>query len=143
MWLASNKILVRHYLEEAYRGNFDIIEEAIADDYVATAGPLPPARDKANNAALSCAFPDRRIRIHAIMAEGDRVAAHTTDEATHHGEWRGIPPSGRRVTRTGTIMRRVRGGKIVRGDASFDRMGAMQQLGATFAPPAPVGGATA
>lgn len=135
MSLEENKALVRNYIEEIYNGNLDIIEDVVADEYVATAGPLSPAQYKANNVAMARAFPDRRVHIHEIIAEGDWVALHTTVEATHLGEWRGIPPTGKRVTWTGTIFRRVRDGKIVRGYATFDWLGVMQQLGVTFVPP--------
>src|SRR3954453_6379347 len=98
MALEANKALVRHYIEEIYRGNLDIIDEVIGEDYVGTIGSIPPAQYKANNARLRSAFPDIRVQFAQIIAEGDWVALHFTLEATHLGEWRGIPPTGKRVT---------------------------------------------
>jgi predicted ester cyclase len=127
----ANKTLVRHYIEEIYRGNLDIIDEVIGEDYVGTAGPIPPAQYKANNAALRRAFPDIRIRFDALIAEGDWVAVHCRIEGTHLGEWRGIPPTGRHAIWRATIFRRVRDGKVVKGYATFDWLSVLQQIGAT------------
>jgi predicted ester cyclase len=137
MSLEANKALVRHYIEEIYRGNLDVIDEAISEEYVATAGPLSPAQYKANNAAQRRAFPDIQLHIHEIIAEGDWVAVHATVAGTHLGEWRGIPPTGKRATWTGTAFRRVQDGKVVQGYATFDWLAIMQQIGVTLVPPEP------
>jgi predicted ester cyclase len=135
--LDANKTLVRHYIAEIYRGNLDIIDEVISEGYVGTAGPNPPAQYKANNAALRRAFPDIQVRFDAVIAEGDWVAVHCTIEGTHLGEWRGIPPTGKHATWTGTAFRRVRDGKVVRGYATFDWLSVLQQIGAIVTPPSP------
>ncbi len=41
-------------------------------------------------------FPDLRMEIVAIVAEGDRVAGHLRCSATHLGPWRDHEPTGRR-----------------------------------------------
>jgi predicted ester cyclase len=132
-----NKALVRHYIEEVYRGNLDVLDEVISEDYVATAGPLPPSRYKANFGALRRAFPDIQIRFDALIAEGDWVAMHCTIEGTHLGEWRSIPPTGKHATWRATAFRRVRDGKVVQGYATFDWLSVLEQIGATVTPPSP------
>jgi predicted ester cyclase len=133
----ANKALVRRYLEEVYRGNLDILDEVISEDYVGTAGPNPPAQYKANFGALRRAFPDIQIRFDALIAEGDWVAMHCTIEGTHLGEWRGIPPTGKHATWRATAFRRVRDGKVVQGYATFDWLSVLEQIGATVTPPSP------
>ena len=98
----ANKALVRRYLEELFHGDPDFLDEAISEDYVGTNGPNPPARYKARFSVVRRAFPDIRIRIDALIAEGDWVAVHGTVEGTHLGEWRGIPPTGKHATWTVT-----------------------------------------
>jgi steroid delta-isomerase-like uncharacterized protein len=137
MSLEVNKALVRHYLEEIYRGNLDILDEVISEDYVGSNGPNPPAKYKAGFGAIRRAFPDIQIRFDALIAEGDWVAMHCTIEGTHLGEWRGIPATGKHATWTATAFRRVRDGKIVQGYASWDWLGMLHQIGATVTPPPP------
>jgi predicted ester cyclase len=42
------------------------------------------------------AFPDLRFTTEFMIAEGDMVAAFTSVEGTHRGEFMGMPPSGKR-----------------------------------------------
>jgi predicted ester cyclase len=140
MPLDANKALVRHYLEEIYRGNLDILDEVISEDYVGSNGPNPPAKYKVGFGAIRRAFPDIQIRFDALIAEDDWVAMHCTIEGTHLGEWRGIPPTGKHATWTATAFRRVRDGKIVQGYASWDWLSVLHQIGATVTlPPAHAG----
>ena len=48
---------------------------------------------------LRAAFPDVRIAIDGMLAEGDRVMARVTIEGTHLGPFLGQPASGRIVER--------------------------------------------
>jgi predicted ester cyclase len=134
----ANKALVCGYIEEICRGNLDILDEVISEDYVGSNGPNPPAQYKANFGALRRAFPDIQVRFNAIIAEGDWVAVHSTVEGTHLGEWRGIAPTGKHATWTATTWRRVRGGKVVQGYTNFDWLSVLEQIGATVMPPSPV-----
>jgi len=131
----ANKALVRRYLEEIYRGNLDILDEVISEDYVGTHGPNPPSQYKASFGAIRRAFPDIQIHFDALIAEGDWVAMHCTIEGTHLGEWRGIPPTGKHATWRATAFRRVSDGKMVQGYATFDWLGVLEQIGATVTPP--------
>jgi predicted ester cyclase len=49
---------------------------------------------------------------------------------TRTGELLGIPPTGKRVERTGIAIRRFEGGKVVEHWAQIDALGLLQQLGA-------------
>jgi predicted ester cyclase len=51
---------------------------------------------------ITTAFPDMRITIEATLEEEDRVAARWFVEATHTGNFGDIPPTGKRVSITGT-----------------------------------------
>lgn len=43
-------------------------------------------------------FPDLRLEVRSIIAEGDRVMLRLTATATHQGEFAGVQPTGRPVT---------------------------------------------
>ncbi|GAA3374491.1 hypothetical protein GCM10020367_38570 [Streptomyces sannanensis] len=74
---------------------------------------------------------DFTMSIDDQIEEGDRVCSRWTWEATHNGDFMGIPASGQQVTMTGTTIHRCRGdGKILEGWWQYDRLGLMGQLGA-------------
>jgi steroid delta-isomerase-like uncharacterized protein len=133
----ENKALVRRYVEEAcIRGNLDIIDEVFSPGFVYR-GVAPPAGVSAPEgykravAAARAAFPDYHVTFEDMVAEGDLVAYHVTWSGTHLGEFRGIPPTGRRVSWQATCFRRVVDGKVVEGWGTYDWLAVLQQLGAS------------
>ena len=74
------------------------------------------------------AFPDMHVTINDIFAEGDKVVVRWTNESTHKGEFKGIPPTGRRVKFNGISILRLADGKVVEEWWAFDVFGLMQQL---------------
>ena len=50
--------------------------------------------------------------------------------ATHKGELKGIPPTGKRVTITGIIISRFENGREVEAWEESNTLGLMQQIGA-------------
>ena len=70
-----------------------------------------------------------------LIGDGDLVAYHTIWRGTHLGEFRGIPPTGKRVEWKVTAFRRVRDGKVVEGWGSYEWLSVVEQLGATITPP--------
>jgi steroid delta-isomerase-like uncharacterized protein len=83
---------------------------------------------------LTTGFPDLRITIRD-MQEENRVVARFSVEATHTGDFLGIPPTGRRVLITGIEINRISNGQIVEGHANTDGLGLLKQLGAIPEPP--------
>ncbi len=59
------------------------------------------------------AFPDLRLTMEDIVAEGDRVVTHLTGHGTHRGEFRGVPPSGERVDLRVIVISRIEEQQIV------------------------------
>jgi len=131
----ENKAIVRQQEEELFtQGNLDAADEVYAPDYV---GHDPSNSEEvrgleaAKRAASDYrqAFPDLRVTVEDLIAEGDRVAARLRFRGTHLGELDGIAPTGRRVDCTGIVISRIEEGKIAEDWANFDDLGMMRQLG--------------
>jgi steroid delta-isomerase-like uncharacterized protein len=80
------------------------------------------------------AFPDAHFTVEDIFAEGDKMAARWTMTATHQGELRGIPPTGKKVTVWAISIYRIVEGRIVEAWERYDTLGLMQQLGVISKP---------
>jgi steroid delta-isomerase-like uncharacterized protein len=79
--------------------------------------------------ALGSAFPDKRYTVHDLVAEGDKVVARWTMEATHKGDYMGIPATNKVITLTGVYIIRFEDGKQAEWWLEADSIGLMQQLG--------------
>src|SRR5215203_3742474 len=64
------------------------------------------------------AFPDMKSVLHDILAQGDRVAFRWSVNATHLGDWLGIPPTGNHMRATGITIYRIVGSKALEGWSS-------------------------
>jgi predicted ester cyclase len=76
------------------------------------------------------AFPDVRMEIVELVAEGDRAVARFTCSGTHLGEWRGQAPTGRRFERIDEVyFFTFRAGRIVGAWGLEDTHARLRQLG--------------
>ena len=76
----QNKALVLHTNDELFhKGNLDIADEVFADDY----RDRGPEFIKKFVSDLRTAFPDIRVTIEHIVAEGDMIAWQRTHVGTH------------------------------------------------------------
>ena len=116
--LERNKSVLRRFYEEFWnRGDVEVIDEIISDDYI-DHQPLPDSPSgKAGFADLirmwKRGFPDGGETVDALIAEGDLVVGRFTFRGTHTGEFMGIAATGRLVTMTGIDVVRIVDGKIV------------------------------
>lgn len=96
--------------------------------------------------AFLAAFPDFRIAVDQVLAEGDFVVTRWTATGTHEGSFAGIAPTGRSATWTGIQVFRVACGQIAESWGVGDHLGLRRQLGAlpaaAAAPSVPASGAT-
>jgi steroid delta-isomerase-like uncharacterized protein len=124
--------LERRYYELVNKGELTACFELCATDLVmhSSSGETRGLEEfKKNFEEEFKAFPDMHFTVHDIIAEGDKVAARWTLTGTHKGEFRGTPPTNKKVTLWGINIDRVAGGKFVEGWVSFDMLSMMQQLG--------------
>jgi len=131
MSIEENKALMHRFFEEANKGNLAVIDELCAHGYVyhGATGDMTREQFKQYAAGLLAAFPDLDGSIDDTIAEGDKVAARYTILGTHQGAFRGIAPTGKRITISGIELDRFAGGKFVETWIISDTLGMMQQLG--------------
>ena len=120
----ANKELVRRFVDEAVNGrNLDLVDELASGQIAAEAKRwIGPFRES---------FPDFRMEVADLIAEGDKVVAHFKCSGTQEGEWRGRPPSGRRFEDIDEIyIFRVEDGRLAEVTALVeDNLTRLEQLG--------------
>lgn len=137
----TNKAIIARMAEQVWNeGRIDLVEEFIAENYVEHIAGQPDRTGlelvrKAVTDTLN-AYPDFRLSIDDFVAEGDRVAARWSMSGTHEGDFFGIPPTGKKVSQSGTTFYRLEKGRIAEIWFLADMMGLMQQLGVVPAPEA-------
>jgi predicted ester cyclase len=83
------KDVVRRFVAEAVNeGRLELVDELFTPELTGW------ARDWFGSFRRS--FPDMEMELVELVADGDTVVARFTCSATHTGQWRGYPPTGRR-----------------------------------------------
>jgi steroid delta-isomerase-like uncharacterized protein len=82
------------------------------------------------------AFPDLKVVVDLIVAEGDLVSVRWTARGTNTGSGNGIPATGKSVQTTGITMFRFVDGAIAEEWTAGNQLGLMRQLGLLPAPAA-------
>ena len=117
------KQLVRRLVDEVVNaGEIRVLEEIYTEPMArAAARWITPFR---------AAFPDFRMEIVQLVAEGDTVVARFRCSGTHLGEWRGHAPTGRRFERIDEVyFFKIRDGRLARAWGLEDTLTRIQQLG--------------
>lgn len=76
------------------------------------------------------AFPDLRVSVRDVVAEGDRVVVRAVMTGCHRAPFEGIEPSGRRVEARWTFVHELAAGRIVATGMGDDRRWLRDQLSA-------------
>ncbi len=128
----ENKATIRSFYEAAADPERSV--QFVSPDFVDHS--LPPGMPQGLEgyrqlvAMFNQAFPDLRVEVEQLVAEGDRVADRVVVRGTHQGEFMGIAPTGQQVVLTSTNINRLAGGQIVEHWGDADNLGLLQQLGA-------------
>jgi len=131
----TNKTVVRRLFEEVWnKGNLPVTDELFAPNYAHHDSSTPdvgrgPESEKKRATLYRTAFPDLRLTIEDIIAEGETVMARWSCRGTHNGDLSGIAPTGKQFTISGISIARIANGKMAEGWVNWDALGLMQQLG--------------
>ena len=132
----ENKTLMRRFYEEVFnKGNLAVVDELTAPAFVdhdPSPGQAPGiAGFKQMVTAMRTAFPDMRVTVEQMLAEGDKVAAHLSFRGTHTGDFMGMAPSGKEVMAKVSDIIRLAGGKAVERWGVEDMSGLFPAPGAS------------
>ena len=135
----ENKAIVRRLFSEALdRGNLAALDELVAPTFRfhVPGSPVPLDRESAKHFTLMfrTAFPDLQHTIEDLVSEGDKVVARLTVRGTHHGDFQGMPATGKPMAVSAIHVFRRAGGRIVEQWGVIDQLGMVQQLGLMPAP---------
>jgi len=127
----ENKALVRRWIEEGFnRQNLAVVDELIAEQFSVNGQTIGRDGLRMSMSRHLMGFPDLRVTIDDILAEGSKVGVWYTAEGTHRGQFEGIPATGKRVKWSGFDLLTVEHGKITQARFISDFFGLMTQLGA-------------
>ena len=134
----ENKAQARRLYEEVFnKANVDAIDELCVPgfvDHTALPGMAPGIEGVKQLLGMYFnAFPDLRITVDEMVAEGDVVVVRSTVTATHTGDLMGIPPTGKPITLRGLDFVRMSGGKATEiwhfEDDMFAQLGVAPPVG--------------
>ena len=142
----KNKELVAEALAIIQSGDFDRLDDYIAEDYVRHCQATPEVQVTSLAAFKEYlvqnreTFPDETLTVHRLVAEDDLVAFWMTYSGTQQGPMGQFPATGRSLELDIAGMHRLADGKIVESWITWDNLTGLVQLG--LFPPAPTEGAT-
>lgn len=132
----DNKSIVRRLYEEVWnQRSLEVAEELISPSHAMQLIDLPdsgigPEAYARNVVQFVRAFPDLKFKVLDMVAEGEKVVAFWNISGTHKGEFRGIAPTGKKVSVDGITISQLADGMIMDSYVSLDLWSMMQQLDA-------------
>ena len=113
----ANKALMRRLFEEGFHsGKLAVVDEIFHPNFVDRSTPeQPPGTEGVKDyiSMVRTGFPDISITIEDLVAEEESVVVRTTWRGTYLGEYEGIAPTGKQVTRSMIQIFHVKDGKLL------------------------------
>ena len=129
----DNKAAALKFVERVNKGDLTVVDELFDPSYVdhETMPGIAPTREglKQMFGMFLKAFPDMKITVTHVVAEGDLVVIHHLSTGTNKGEFMGMPATGKTVKYNEMHLVRFANGKVVEHWGVEDSMTMMQQLG--------------
>jgi len=130
----DNAAIIQRFINDVINhGHYEVCDEIVAEDFLEL-DPLPgqrPGREglKEVIAMMRSAFPDIHWVTHESVSSGEKVVTRFSWSGTHHGDFLGIPATGRPVTVKGIVIDRVIDSRMTDSRILMDTFGMMAQLG--------------
>jgi len=129
---ANIKLYTNVWDEILNKGNLDMFDTHFASNYVnktVTSTVNGPADGKEYFGAFLTGFSHIEFVVDEVFGVDDRIVKRWTFNATHTGEFGGIPATGNNIILKGVTVARIVDGKIVEEFDYMDDLGFLQQLG--------------
>jgi steroid delta-isomerase-like uncharacterized protein len=132
---------MRSTYERINAGDLVGFGDLVADDFVEhhqVGEGAPPTKEGMLGffRTVLAAFPDFRMTVEDLFADGDKAVARVRATGTHKGEFMGVPPTGKSVDfELIDIMRFDGAGLVCESWGVADMLSLMQQLGVVPAGP--------
>jgi steroid delta-isomerase-like uncharacterized protein len=136
----QNKAVVMQAFDALNNQEYDKLDQFIAQDYRRYCQATPDVKVeslddfKALLSGWEQAFPDAKLSIDLIAAEGDLVAFYGPFTGTHEGPMGPFPATGKTMVSETAGFHRLENGKIVETWVTWDNLAVLSQLG-LFPPP--------
>ncbi len=136
----DNKAVVRRFFEAGNRGDLDLLDELMTPDCVRHSQATPDVEVRSRedfkrfHQETGVTFPDQRVTIDMLVAEGDLVAFYGSFAGTQKGPMGPFPPSGKQMKVDISGVFRLEAGKLAELWVTWDNIAGLAQLG-HFPPP--------
>lgn len=131
----KNKQLFVRGVEAINSRNWEALNDLIAQNYVRHCQATPDVKVtsleefKQYLKQDAATFPDSRMSIQQLVAEGDLLAFYCTYVGTQKGQMGPFPPSNRQMSLEFAGVHRIENGKLAETWLTWDNMAALSQLG--------------
>jgi steroid delta-isomerase-like uncharacterized protein len=128
----QNKAVVRRVVEEILgQGKFELADQLYAKDFVnhGQSRDYTLKEDQDGARGWRQAFPDMKMTVEKLVAEGDLVTVLWRARGTNTASGFGLPATGKPVELRGITIWRVVDGKIREEWSAYDQLSMMRQLG--------------
>ncbi len=132
--MKRNREVIHRFYQAVNNKQREAFYELVSPDFVNHGGAsgdiVGPAALIASLDPFYAAMPDWHVSEDYVVAQGDRVASRGTITGTHLGSFRGVPPTGKKLSWTGIIIYRLNDeGKVIERWQDFDALGMLTQMG--------------
>jgi predicted ester cyclase len=131
----QNKLLFVKGVEAINNRDWDALDDLIAPDYARYCQVTPDVQVNSLGQFKqyliqdAATFPDSRISIDRLVAEGDLVGFFCTYVGTQTGQMGPFPPSNKQMTLEFAGVHRIENGKLAETWLAWDNLAALTQLG--------------
>jgi predicted ester cyclase len=132
----DSKALVRRWIDQGFnKRDLTVVDAIFIPEVIINGQRVGGLGLKKSMSRFLSAFPNLRVTITEIVAEGDKVVIWYSVQGTQTGEFDGIRATGKQVRWIGADLFRIMNGKIVECLFLDDSLGLLRQLGATISSP--------
>lgn len=131
----KNKIVVQRAFDALNNHEYDDLDKYMAQDYVRHCQATPDVKVESLDDFKALiddwdqAFPDAKMELLLVAAEGDLVAFYMTYSGTHTGQMGPFPATGKKIVSECAGFHRLEEGKIVETWVTWDNVAVLSQLG--------------